>query len=80
LYLTLYPVLSTETNEWQRLQCTGHLPPARCAHSACVVGDLMLVYGGTCQTGQTTRHEHGVLMTVQATTQRRSSASCMSWS
>lgn len=31
---------------WTRLQCRGTIPPARDGHSACVIGDQMIVFGG----------------------------------
>ena len=38
---------------WERMACTGDIPPSRLYHSTCAVGTKMYIYGGAPHTKTT---------------------------
>lgn len=44
-------VLNTQTLKWRALGCVGHSPSPRFYHSACVVGDVYVIFGGCASPG-----------------------------
>ncbi|KAH3745343.1 kelch motif protein [Pelomyxa schiedti] len=45
-------ILDCSTGEWQQMQCWGTIPPGMCDHSAVIVEDEMIVYGGFTARGK----------------------------